>query len=319
MAFYKQIAILVRLLPVIQRKRCNYFSKREELECNMKRLLLGLLVLAVFFSCSNAILDPSQDSSTLNQSPELALNLAALDDDPIQVLTIEDIARGHYGIPSRSVRFLLRVKNLGYDKSITVYGELSDGSWDDLSNSATYIGSADPGFELWTVTAAWNAYYGTPSFGDEFTIRYEVNGETYWANNDGVNYQSESHSGYQLTDDAGNVRLSSAYHYSYNNSVSISAVLKNIAYDKVVKVRYSYDNWNSYSESELSHSPYWGYSYTSPVPSPNTHGIELWNTTFSLPAGIAPEDVKFAISYEVNGEKYWDNNFEQDYSLPSNF
>jgi hypothetical protein len=32
-----------------------------------------------------------------------------------------------------------------------------------------------------------------------------------------------------------------------------------------------------------------------------------------LPAGVSFEDVKFALSYETDGQTYWDNNYGYDY------
>jgi hypothetical protein len=77
---------------------------------------------------------------------------------------------------------------------------------------------------------------------------------TYWDNNGGSNYVSENHSGLQFTAAEGNIQLYTAYGYSYNNSVGMSANLRNLNPNKTVKVVYSWDNWNTVNEAYFSYA-----------------------------------------------------------------
>lgn len=75
----------------------------------------------------------------------------------------------------------IKVKNIAYDKNVTLHGKnANDGNWYDTE--ATYVKSLDDGYELWRVqtTSWWKSY--------EFCLKYQVNDQTYWDNNDGQNY-----------------------------------------------------------------------------------------------------------------------------------
>jgi hypothetical protein len=286
-------------------KKCASQSEGKEKKV-MKKIVFFAAMVAALFSCSDMIVDGAERASLEAASRNINTEM-------VQVLTIEDIERAHYGIPERTVTFKVRIKNLAFDKNIVVYGELEDGTWEDLSTGASYVGPAGEGYEIWKVTAHWISYYGDTPFGDEFVVRYEVAGNTYWDNNGGNNYVSEGHSGLQFTAAAGNIQLYTAYGYSYNNSVGMSVNLRNLSPNKTVKVVYSWDNWNTVNEAYFSYASMIYPSYASVLYSPNSHGIERWTADFMLPAGVSFEDVKFALSYETDGQTYWDNNYGYDY------
>ncbi len=75
----------------------------------------------------------------------------------------------------------VKVKNIAYDKKVTIHGKnVLTGEWFDVQ--AQYISTLDDGYEL------WRAYPVSYSKDFEFAIKYEVNGNTYWDNNNGNNY-----------------------------------------------------------------------------------------------------------------------------------
>jgi hypothetical protein len=106
----------------------------------------------------------------------------------------------------------------------------------------------------------------------------------------------------------------------------VDAKVQNLAYNKVVGVRWTDNNWATYTNSAAS------YELT------NADGTERWgvdvkpagwvdytrfgNPTWknvttgavnSIPTG--GQKIKFAIYYTVNGVTYWDNNNGQNYEL----
>ena len=76
--------------------------------------------------------------------------------------------------------------------------------------------------------------------------------------------------------------------------------VKNLAYNKVVGIFFTTDNWATV-QTALG-------SYSSTMKS----GLEVWQ--IAVPVGSATE-VKFAIFYRVAGNEYWDNNFRRNYRV----
>jgi hypothetical protein len=215
---------------------------------------------------------------------------------------------------SRERSIVVRVKNLGYEKNLAVFGELETGVWDNLSSNARYLGPAGEGYELWSIFASRGSYRGDPKWGDEFVIRYDVAGGTYWDNNGGSNHVADYHSGAKMTSAAGNIRLNFDNFYTYNNSVGGNLFVRNLAPQKTIKILYTTDDWASSNIAYASYlSQVWP-SYGSSIPSPNRYNVESWTFSFALPEGIGPKDVEYAIAYEVNGTTYWDNNFGNNYA-----
>lgn len=85
-------------------------------------------------------------------------------------------------------------------------------------------------------------------------------------------------------------------------SYPINAVLLNLGLIKKVKVRYTDDDWNSVKESDLK--------YEKTV----DNDLEIWGTTVSLEKK-STDKFHFAVSYEVNGITYWDNNLGENHNF----
>jgi hypothetical protein len=275
----------------------------------MKTILLGALALLIGFSCS-AVLDGPGATKLDAQSR----NLSGAE---VELLTVNDIVRSYHGMVSRERNIVVRVKDLGYEKNLAVFGELESGVWDNLSSTARFMGPAGDGYELWNIYASRGSYRGDPKWGDEFVIRYDVAGATYWDNNSGNNHVADYHSGAQMTPAAGNIRLNFDNHYQYKNSVGGNLFVRNLAPQKTIKIVYTMDNWTNSSIAYASYKSEVYPSYGSSIPSPNRYGVESWTFSFALPEGIGPQDVEYAIAYEVNGVTYWDNNFGNNY-VPGN-
>lgn len=97
-------------------------------------------------------------------------------------------------------------------------------------------------------------------------------------------------------------------YYKYGGTVYVSGQLKvragvnNVAYNKVVGIRYTLNNWASYKDYNgywVSHDNY-----------ANTDTFEIFSESTIQPGTL----VKYAVYYKVNGATYWDNNYGKNYS-----
>ena len=105
-----------------------------------------------------------------------------------------------------------------------------------------------------------------------------------------------------------NVSLENVILKDYNLLGTVK--VKNIAFEKKVKIRCTYDDWESstdfyatyVSNRQLNaHSPY------------DTFSFEL-----SIPPNFDPKkNIQFVICYEVDGDDFWDNNNEANYVVSS--
>lgn len=182
----------------------------------------------------------------------------------------------------------IKVKNLGYNKDVAVHHYNSNSStWTD--EQATYVTTLSDGSEVWKANIA--------DWGLEYAIKYTVNGTTYWDNNNGSNYTGNDILGVNPVK-----TLRPDYNYTPDyTAFSVSAIVKNLAYTKVVNVKYTQDNWATSSTKALVY----GWSLSS--------NEELWDTTLSLDANKI-NGFQYYVYYQVNGQTYYDNNFGVNYN-----
>ena len=103
-----------------------------------------------------------------------------------------------------------------------------------------------------------------------------------------------------------------------NNCVSLENVIlkdytligtvkvKNISFEKSVKVRVTYDGWNNFTDIACSYAP----------------GMEGAYDTFSFDFTVPPnfditKKVEFAVCFEANNQQFWDNNNGLNYNVLS--
>lgn len=233
------------------------------------------------------------------------LAMAAGEVSLIKARSVTSTYRGywHYG------RFEAQVANLGANKNVAAYIKKADGSWYDFP--MTFVRTAGTK-EVW---AADFNLYTMPDAAEviEFAVKYQVNGLTYWDNNNWSNYKLVRGGGALL---GAGVNVSENF---YAPEINVSAsqttwgshiTLRNIAYTKNVNVVYSTDNWATTKVVAATYDPYFWFSSYSNIANPNAMGFEEWR--FTLDIGNATE-IQYAISYTVNGQTYWDNNFGRNY------
>lgn len=191
-----------------------------------------------------------------------------------------------YNITSYSV--YIQINDNAQNKAVYLHYKSDYGSgitWED--KAASYVTTLSDGSQIWKATVS--------SMSIEYAIKYVGDGQTYWDNNNNNNYTS--------ADKIGSipVKLQRLTYPNSSDSYGINVVLKNLGYNKVVKVRYTQDNWVTYQDVLLSY-----------VSSDTSRGTEEWSTTLSLDT-IDKDKFEYCVYYTVNGQTYWDNNFGNNY------
>lgn len=280
----------------------------------MKKLLLLVLVNLVLLSCTqdSDFEIENQQAKKENGSSRLAIG------EQVKLVKAKDtrsyICRYGTCASYQMREYIVEVANLAYNKRVVIHQELHNGQWEDIP--LTYSNSTSTGTEIWKTITVKTIYGNNPTptnaYGEKLAVRYEVNGQTYWDNNNGANYfianfSRHSNSTFLFLNDGFNISQSNGSFYSFGNTsfVSIIADIKNIAFAKEVKIVYSTDNWATTAEYNLS------YDASNYIVNDST-GFERWSASFSVPFA---NSISYALSYKVNGVTYWDNNFGENYTL----
>ncbi len=210
--------------------------------------------------------------------------------------------------------FTVRVANLGFEKNVSIYHEKVDGTWEEVP--LTYSLTLDNQNEIWSGKYEYTATTGNKIYDNEFVVKYDVNGKTYWDNNQGSNYvieEKEIGSLFAQQDLNVNVDFSSLYPYNNEKSFNVVVDVRNISPSKQVEVVYTTDGWQTKRYLPLNFTPryYSGYQYV--LISPNQFNIERWTGSAIVDASI--DNIEYAVVYKVNGQEYWDNNYGKNYSV----
>lgn len=216
---------------------------------------------------------------------------------PIQLYYSQRITDDDYDIGH--VEGYLAVENLAFQKNVYVHYSLDGGkTWSD--SPASYVKSnPSDGYEVWK--------FKTPSSSEEFgpaimyCFKYEVNGQTYWDNNNGNNYTDGAFGALPLY-------INSIYSSSYNGQkyLSFNVAAKTLTdyntmdNSKLVKVRYTEDNWATYKDVNANL-----------ISSDTSTSTAQWAVNLNIDSST--KQVQFAALYEINGVQYWDNNFGSNY------
>lgn len=198
--------------------------------------------------------------------------------NPVKMYSSE-ITFSKYGITRYNVYIQIDA-NSASNKKVYVHHSTYDQGWVD--EEATFVAKTDSNTEIWKASVS-----GIQS--ENYAIKYVGDGVTYWDNNNGKDYYAN--------DAVGTAVVKAVPGNPY---IDIGVVVKNLAYNKEIKVRYTTDNWATYKEANLSY-------YRS-----STDGsMEYWTTDID---GDDSDGFQYCISYTVNGKTYWDNNFGQNYN-----
>jgi Putative phosphatase regulatory subunit. len=283
---HKEVCKRMNTVLVGSRPRCKKFKIRGERTVKaMKKLFAGLMMFTL-------ILGVSFVGSAFASGDEVKL----IDSD-VSVI----YKPGYVGFSGD-----IDVANLGPAKNVTVHYTTDNTNWYDTS--ASYVGPTDGTHEKWHFsiftndsTTAHSELKNLSSI--KFAIKYEVNSQTYWDNNGGVNYYNEVNSTVPLSSVIlGLPNVLNASSALSNGEFSGNIYVKNLSSTKTVKVVYTTDNWATTQEGYATYNGTFN----------NFNTVERWSYNFNVPGAT---DVKYAISYTVGGQTYWDNNYGQNYEV----
>lgn len=196
---------------------------------------------------------------------------------------------GRYGMSKYTV--YVKVNSNAQHKEVYLHYYNQNGSkWEDKAGS--YVTTLPDGSEIWEVTPG-NAY------GTLYAIKFVGDGQVYWDNNNGNDFTNQNVLG------CANIKLRRIRTNESLNKITISleAVVKNIAFQKVVGVRYTDDNWASYKDVDLK--------YSDSIEGTNN---ERWTGTIEIDSS-KKSSFHFCGYYTVSGDTYWDNNFGKNYNI----
>lgn len=244
----------------------------------MKKVLTWLLVCAILASLAPGVFD----------------GRAYANNSGLRLL----FAKVEKGCPSGCYEFSggIEVNNIGYQKEVYVHYTTGNGQWSDIP--ASYGGKTEGNLEGWS----FKAVVADTNNPIQFAIKYIVNGQTYWDNNNNQNYQIGGSAPDRVL--AKSFLSLDTAEFGASNAFSGRIYLKNITHHKKVTIRYSSDNWATYKEKDAV--------YASPLPKSN-NSLEFWDFNVDVASNV--KEVKFVIGYVANGVTYWDNNFNRSHQL----
>lgn len=200
----------------------------------------------------------------------------------------------------------IEVENLGFSKDVTVHYTTDDITW--YETDASYVRPTDSSHEQWNFSIETSdALPEHPELDDldfvRFAIEYNVNSNTYWDNNNSLNYYNKPTQIGSFSIYLGNVNVIKYSSHLIRDYGYVDLHLKNLGPIKTVKIVYTIDNWVTTNESYASYSS----------PSNFHNSVEHWGSYLPVPYGTT--EIEYAISYTVNGSTYWDNNYGNNYTI----
>jgi Carbohydrate/starch-binding module (family 21) len=211
------------------------------------------------------------------------------------------------GISTSFTAVSAKVKNIAFTKEVAVlYGK--GGIWNED-------------------VMAWTANFGDHDLFthqvqeqiEECVIRYSADGQTFWDNNDGQNYQFAT----VINRAGGNVILNQATAkkgseagggFVFTTSwLEGEIYVNNLSFGKEVAVRLSVDGGVSWQDRNATFS-----GFCTESNSIGGTGVEIWKfKTPELNIDESSDEFRFAVFYRnlATGEVFWDNNFEQNYRV----
>ncbi len=202
----------------------------------------------------------------------------------------------------------IEIAKVAYNKQVIVrYNVAGTSTWIDVP--ATYV-KDHYNKEVWKFEIN-NIAFNQNAVGIRFAVKYTVNGQTYWDNNNGQDYRlSYSDATYEdLTDvvfGKSQLMINHGESYIYRDGAYPSVLfgwvrVRNVGAPKTLTLIYTTDGWNTTQTTPLF------YYDNSPDGS-----IESWKF-FTENVSSQTTQFDYAVSMTVNGYTTWDNNFQQNY------
>ncbi|WP_405208346.1 hypothetical protein [Aquimarina sp. LLG6339-5] len=266
----------------------------------MRKIYVVLSVILALYSCASDIDTMNLESKSIELSSKNS-------SENVKLLSAWTANRSSPVHINYQRKFKVKVKNLAYQKEVAIHHLMNDGNWIDIP--LAYEQSIGNDEEIWVgeVTPD-NEVYST-----DFVVKYTVNGETYWDNNQGKNYSMLVNTGGYLSSET-EVEINKSFTRSAGTSFVININAKR-DYGAVAtaEVIYTTDGWITKSIAPLTYQRYFRVGYAHYIMSPNQFDVDIYNTSIRVPDDV--QSIEFAVVYKVNGEEYWDNNYGNNYTL----
>lgn len=107
-----------------------------------------------------------------------------------------------------------------------------------------------------------------------------------------------------LTDNLDNNNVCLEKTYCNRNGIYGRIQVKNIAFEKDVFVRYTFDSWQTWQDQKANH-----------IPGSSTLETDTFFFHIKSPRSSEDKKMEFAICYKVNERQFWENNFGDNYRL----
>jgi hypothetical protein len=211
------------------------------------------------------------------------------------------------GLPDSYTYVRVKVQNIAFAKDVEIYFNLYGGTW---SNQALGWIANFADYDLFGLRAPYT---------EEFVIKYVVNGETFWDNNNGRHYHLTNFTNAV----GGNVMLNKAIArigteagggFVFTTSwVEGEVYVNNLSFGKQVGIRLSSDGGITWQDTAATFA-----GNITEGTFATSSGAEVWRfKTPELNINQASNTFQFAMYFRnlATGEMFWDNNFDQNYKL----
>lgn len=183
------------------------------------------------------------------------------------------------------------IKNINFNKSIVVHYTYDNKYWHN--SHAKILTITNDNHEIWYFKTPNTTTYNSCSF----ALFYSDDTNEYWDNNQNINYTLKWYSPTKILNNC-IIILDKAIKNPTKFYGNI--LIKHPTYHKQVKVRYSFDNFETFQEINAAHS------------TQLENHLENW--IFSVPISFS-SNIKFIVYCIIDGITYYDNNFEKNYLI----
>ncbi len=231
----------------------------------------------------------------------------------IQLLAVENIISRKKRRPEQRLTFHIDVENIDFHKQVEVIWCGESGEWHTLA--ADFQARLDDRRERWRAQFVCQASAKQSLPGNiQFGLRLRCQGQEYWDNRQGNNYQAQADSGYQL---GSGIQIA---HIGYHNrlqtgqkTLELTVLTGKDIQPEQVAVLWTVDNWQSQRKSHCqSDRLFWDEHYASNARNPNQYGVKVW--TAKLRCGRHFR-LQYSIFAQTAEKTIWDNNAGHNYSL----
>jgi maltose 6'-phosphate phosphatase len=231
----------------------------------------------------------------------------------IQLLYVKNIITRRKSIVQQQLYFFMMLENIGYDKTVDILWAGEDGEWHALAAKFHSTQSHDKEYWFANIQFRLSANHSIPG-NIQFALRYQISGEQFWDNKNGLNHSSEADSGVKVVEDHPLLHID--FKPCLDDGQRIVPIT--VAVDKSLKAEKVYVHWTIDDWQHIHKSPckyrknYWNSSLRSNARNPNQYGTQIWQGL--IKAGQAYR-LQYYLSYESQGQIFTDTNFGSNYSI----